>query len=83
MINFLFILKTLAITLLIIFIMQIEVGHDTLEDKAMYVLQDSAIVEPLRDVSSGAILLTQRGYSFVKSQFKETVKDVTADDSKK
>ena len=83
MLNFLFILKTFALTILIVFLLQLEVdGSYTVEDKAMFWLQDSAVVQPLRNTATGAVKFADDGLSFVKKQFKQSVRSATAADSK-
>ena len=80
MFNFLFILKTFLFSLALLLVLQIKMGNDTLEEKAMYYLQDSAVVYPLRDVAEGAVRVAGDGYRALKSGLKGTVKDLTSEE---
>lgn len=59
MIDFLFFVKTLALTIVFILLMQIEVGHHTIESHAMRWAHDSYVGEVLNGVSRGAAKMVQ------------------------
>ena len=65
----LFFLKTALGTLLIVMVMQIQVGEKSIENHAMGWVQTSSIVSPLNGVAKGAAKL----YSDVKTSIKESL----------
>lgn len=54
MFNLFFMIKTLILTFVILVIMQVRVGEFTLEQRAMFFVHDSPVVEPLREVAEGS-----------------------------
>lgn len=62
MFHFIFVAKTLAVTLVLVVLLQIRIGETTLEQKAMFFIHDSPIVEPLREVADGSVRAIRNGF---------------------
>jgi hypothetical protein len=54
MMDFLFFVKTLILTLAIVMVMQIQVGQKSLETHAMSFVQSSTVAAPLHGIARGA-----------------------------
>lgn len=67
----LFFLKTFAIGLAVILLMQLKVGENTVEAHAMTFVHSSTVVEPLRAVANGGAKLLQDGYHYSKNKIAE------------
>ena len=65
-----FFLKTMALTIAIVLVMQIEVGTRTLEGHAMSWVQSSAVVAPLKTVARGASKLVKDSFASVTNSLK-------------
>src|SRR5690606_34334297 len=59
MMDLMFFIKTLVLTLLVVMLLQIEVGGKSLETQAMSFMHDSQVTRPLNDVASGAAELVR------------------------
>lgn len=79
MTDFLFFIKTILFTLIVVLLMQIQVGERTVEDHAMSWVQTSVIVSPLNGVAQGAAQairdLTTALYNGVRGGEKKDKKD--------
>ena len=65
--------KQVAFTFLFILLLQIKVGENTLEMHAMNWVHTSPIIEPLQDVSEGAIKALRSAWRAVGGQFNDKV----------
>jgi hypothetical protein len=83
MFNFLFIIKTFALSLLILMLLQVEVGSVSLETHAMRIVRGSSIVEPLRSASRGGAKLLSEGTAYISEQFNSLVRKALPEDSNK
>jgi hypothetical protein len=54
MIDFMFFIKTLALTVAIVMLMQIQIGDRTVEKHAVLFVQSSTVASPLNTVARGA-----------------------------
>lgn len=74
-----FFLKTFVLTVAIVLVMQIEVGHRSIEGHAMSWVQSSAIVSPLNTVARSAGKMVHDGFDSiskaVKSKFSKKKKE--------
>ncbi|HEX4923007.1 MAG TPA: hypothetical protein VFV50_02940 [Bdellovibrionales bacterium] len=48
-----FVLKISVVTLVLVFLMQIKLGDDTLENRALFALRDSALAGELQQIGTG------------------------------
>lgn len=83
MFNFLFILKTFALSVLLLILLQVEVASVSMETRAMRFVRGSSIVEPLRNVSQGGAKLLSEGASFVSDKFSALVRKALPEESNK
>lgn len=74
-----FVLKTFAITVALIFVMQIRVGRGTVESHMIGWLEESVAVDGLRYVAEGAVALGGKGWGFVSSLVASAPPDAKAD----
>lgn len=63
----LFVLKSFAVTVAILFLMQVKVGHTTVQHRLMGFLDESVAVDGLRYVAEGAVALGTRAYNYGSS----------------
>lgn len=77
--DFLFFVKTCALTIAIVLLMQIQVGSASIENHAMGFVQSSMITSPLNTVARGAAKmirdLTQNISARVKQNTKKNKKE--------
>lgn len=71
--DFLFVLKTLVITIVLVLLMQIKIGTATIEQHSLAWIQNSAITDTLRSVAQGAVKATVQGYRWMSSAFDTNV----------
>lgn len=57
-----FVLKSLVVTVVLVFLMQIRIGPATIEQHSLAWLQNSVFVDNLRNVAAGAIKAATNGY---------------------
>ena len=62
-----FVFKSFAITVALIFVMQIRVGRGTVETHMIGWLEESVAVDGLRYVAEGAVSLGGKGWGFISS----------------
>jgi hypothetical protein len=76
MIDLMFFLKTLALTIVMVAFLQIRVEGKSIEHHTMQWVQTSAVVEPLNDVAQGAAKLvhdvTQTAYSRIHKKISRS-----------
>ena len=74
-----FILKSFFLTLVVIIIMQVKVGENTIEEKTLQWIESSPMVSPLQEVASGGVKVVQQAWKAVfgslNSKFFSAVKD--------
>lgn len=61
-----FVLKTLAITITIVVLMQIKIGPRTIEQHSLAWIHQSVVVEQLQEVAAGAVKAGRQGVIAVK-----------------
>lgn len=59
MMDFLFFVKSLCLTVALVLLMQVQIGSSSIETHAMHFVQSSMIVTPLNSVARGAAKLTR------------------------
>ncbi len=73
-----YVIKIAIVTFLFVLVMQIEVGHRSIENHAEGFIRKSSILEPIRQVAEGAFIASKNIYrtgiktvdSFVTKQFR-------------
>ncbi len=68
MLNLMFFVKTLALTALIVMVLQIRFDTVTLEEKATTLIRSSALVQPLQQVAEGGVRVIRSSINWVSSQ---------------
>jgi hypothetical protein len=58
-----FFLRVMAITLVVVLLMQIRLGSSTIEDHALNFITSSTITKPIDDVAAGAVKLIRNTWS--------------------
>ena len=71
MLDFMFFLKTVLVTILIALALQSKVGKLTLEDHAHQFIQTSTIMEPIHQVAQNGAILVKRGLKWVSTQVSQ------------
>lgn len=66
-----FVLKTLVITVAIVFLLQVRVGRSTIEQHSLTWMHQSAAIEALRGVAAGAILAATDGLAWAKETYQK------------
>ena len=74
MMDFLFFVKTCALTVAIVLLMQIQVGTSTIETHAMNFVQSSMIVAPLNTVARGAAKVIRDVTQTISARVKQNTK---------
>lgn len=69
------ILKSLAFTLLIVLLLQVKVGNDTLEDRAVFWFRSSPLVQPMQKVVDGGVKVLQQSFGKLTGLFDWNLKD--------
>ncbi|HMN68557.1 MAG TPA: hypothetical protein PKC28_08455 [Bdellovibrionales bacterium] len=72
MMDFMFFVKTLALTVAVVLVMQIEIGHRSIETHAMSWVQSSAIVAPLNTVAAGGAKLVRDTTKLITAKLSRT-----------
>jgi hypothetical protein len=57
--DFLFFFKTFTLTVVLVVLMQLQIGEKTIENHALGFVQSSAVVQPLNGVAKGAAKLAK------------------------
>jgi hypothetical protein len=60
---FSFFLRTLALTIIAVLVMQVRWGTSTIEDQVMNFMTSSAIVRPIDDTAKGAVVLIRNSWT--------------------
>lgn len=66
---FSFVIRTAIITTLLVLLMQIKWGNETIEDYAMMAITSSAVVAPLNKTAQGAVALLRNAWSKANQSF--------------
>lgn len=69
------ILKSLAFTLLIVLLLQVKIGNDTLEDRAVFWFRSSPLVQPMQKVVDGGVKVLQQSFGKLTGLFDWNLKD--------
>lgn len=75
MFQILFFIKTVFLTFVVVFLLQIKIGESTLEQKAFHFIQSSRILEPLRETSSHAVTFLRIQSRKVSSLFSTRINE--------
>ena len=69
--EFFFVLKTFAIALALVLLLQIKIGHKTLEQRSLTWMRQSVAIEALRGVADGAVAVTSEGVSWARGTYNK------------
>lgn len=75
MMDFLFFIKTLVFTLVVVALLQIKIGDARLEDKALMYFRGSDFAAPLDDIVRGGAKAIQDGLKSTKQKIKHKLFD--------
>ena len=64
-----FVLKSLAITVVILILMQIKIGDSTMETKFHHWVNSAAVVAPLQEAADGGVALVKQAWNKVSKSF--------------
>lgn len=64
--DFIFVIKTLVVTVAIVVLMQIRVGGRTIEQHSLAWIHTSVVVEQLQEVAAGAVKAGSKAVAYVK-----------------
>ena len=70
-----FVLRVTFITVVVVVIMQVKVGEETLEERARRWAANAPLVEVLQEVADGAVLLVAEGYQHVTASMTDRFHD--------
>lgn len=68
-----FLIRTVIMTFTLVFLMQIKVGEQTLEQRSMLWIQESVFVDSLQEVAGGAIKVMEQGLRSITLMFDKKV----------
>ncbi len=74
----LFVIKTLTLTVILVVVLQIEWGENTLEETAMDFVHESRLLEPLREASQGAHLVIKNSWKSVSEKVNQSLYGIPA-----
>jgi uncharacterized metal-binding protein len=74
MMDFLFFVKTFALTIVVVLLMQLQVGEKSIEHHAMAFMQSSAVIQPLNGVAKGAAKLARDVTQTISAKIKKNTK---------
>jgi uncharacterized membrane protein len=60
-----FVLKAFAVTIVLVFVMQMKVGNSTIEERSLNWMHHSGAIESLRGVADGGVLAVTNGLHYV------------------
>lgn len=58
--NLFYFFKSLVLTFVFVFVLQIRIGNQSLEDRALFWIHDSQVMVPLQEVAEGGVKILQR-----------------------
>ena len=77
--DFLFVIRTFIVTVVVLLILQVKVGDFTLEQRSMNWVRSSVVVSHLQEVADGSIVFIERNFkklkAYVSSRSKEKAKE--------
>lgn len=73
-----FVIKTLVVTVLIVAVLQIKIGPQTIEQRSLSWMKNSNAIEALRGVADGAVAAIGNGYSWAKTAWKRQFPSVVS-----
>ena len=62
-------IKSIAVTILIVLLLQIKIGNDTIEDQAVFWFHSSSLVQPMQTVVDGGVKLIRNTLNGVVNLF--------------
>lgn len=71
MMDFLFFVKTFCLTIVLVVLMQIQVGQSSIESHALGWVQHSAVVSPLNQTAHGAAQLIRDLTGYISQSLKK------------
>jgi hypothetical protein len=71
MMDFLFFFKTFTATVVLVLVMQFQIGDKTIERHAMGFVESSAVVQPLNGVAKGAAKLVKDLTQTISAKIKK------------
>jgi hypothetical protein len=71
--DLIFLLKIMGLTFVVVIILQIKVGEDTLEDRAMRFVAQSSLMAPVQDVADGLVVFLRQNFRDLTSKFKDNI----------
>jgi hypothetical protein len=75
MLDFLYVVKMLIFTIIVVFLLQIKIGTSSIEQHSLRFLRGSTAVHELNGVAKGAMKVMSRGYNWVVSTVGSAPKD--------
>lgn len=67
--EFFFVIKMFVFTVFLVVLLQIKIGPHTLEERSIAWIHESALVDSLRNVASGAVKAGGNGFSYLGTLF--------------
>ena len=67
-----FVAKALVISMIVIMLMQIKIGQNTIEQRSLEWMRESVAVQALRGVAESAVTVFGLGYDWVKKQIERS-----------
>lgn len=74
--EFFFVLKTVLFSALLLMVLQMKVGGETLENHSEYWIYRSRVGGEMQNVAKGAVHAGYEGWSWLKSQTREVSKGI-------
>ena len=72
MMDFYFFLKTMALTLAVVILMQIKIGNKSLEDQALMFFRSSMVEEPLTKMAHGGVKMARDAVKAIQDKINGT-----------
>ena len=70
-----FVIKTFVITLVVVLLLQIKIGPQTIDEKIHASIQASQLAAPLEETVKGGVLMLEHGYRKLISLFNHSLKE--------
>lgn len=65
-----FVIKTLLVTVAIVFLLQIKIGRTTVEQRSLTWMRQSSAIEAMRGVANGAVAAAGDGYEWARGAYE-------------
>lgn len=69
-----FFVKTLAITFLVVVLMQVKWGEGTVEEHTLEFIQTSSLIQPLQKTAAGGVHLVQNSIRWLSQQVNQKIR---------